>query len=143
MRVDHLETSEDEAVLISISCTTGWADWVHGELWLLPDGLARFSLGLTASVANRNLPGSFGIGETRPVSSVELDERAGSNSRNFVVRADEIDLAVLRRGIITGRLLLHLSDGKTKKLLWKRTNKTLIPLDQALHRWLGDGLIKG
>lgn len=132
----------ESAVLLSISCTTGWADWVHGELWLLSDGLARFSLGLGASVVNSNLPGSLGTGIIDHFSPEELAERTASNNRNFVIRAEEIDLAELRRGIITGRLRLHLSDGTTRKLLWKRTNKTLEPLAVALGRWLGDRLIK-
>ena len=29
------------ARLLAGTCTTGWLDWIHGELWLLPDGLLR------------------------------------------------------------------------------------------------------
>src|SRR3984893_9691580 len=38
------------AILLTTSCTTGWADWVHGELWLCPDGLLRLSLGLATTI---------------------------------------------------------------------------------------------
>ena len=27
------------AECVTRSCTTGWLDWIHGELWLTPTGL--------------------------------------------------------------------------------------------------------
>ena len=37
--------------LISASCTTGWFYWIHGELWLLQDGLLRLRLNYGLTVA--------------------------------------------------------------------------------------------
>ncbi|HEX7735923.1 MAG TPA: hypothetical protein VF458_13740 [Ktedonobacteraceae bacterium] len=34
------------ATLLTASATTGWFDWIHGELWLFPHGLLRIPLNL-------------------------------------------------------------------------------------------------
>src|SRR5215213_4567357 len=40
-RVMTAEGASGEALLLTRSCTTGWADAIHGELWLFPGGLLR------------------------------------------------------------------------------------------------------
>src|SRR5919201_4625134 len=44
--------------LLTASCTIGWLDWIHGDLWLLPNGLLRTRSGLGATIghAGRTLP---------------------------------------------------------------------------------------
>lgn len=49
-----LDLSTNICVLISASCTTGWFDWIHGELWLCPNGLVRRSLGLWKTYRQSN-----------------------------------------------------------------------------------------
>lgn len=49
LRVQH-------AHLLATSCTTGWLDWVHGELWLLPDSLVRVRGGFVDTVVNSIIP---------------------------------------------------------------------------------------
>ncbi|AWZ16800.1 hypothetical protein [Streptomyces sp. ICC1] len=45
------------AHLLAASCTTGWLDWFHGELWLLPDSLVRIRSGFADTVVNSISPG--------------------------------------------------------------------------------------
>jgi hypothetical protein len=40
--------------LLTASCTTGWRDWIHGELWLFADGLLRMRSGLIGTIAHWN-----------------------------------------------------------------------------------------
>lgn len=40
-----MSDGDANAVLVTSGCTTGWDDWRWGELWLLPEGLLRLSLG--------------------------------------------------------------------------------------------------
>jgi hypothetical protein len=47
-RIQAQETSPNffqSARLLTASATTGWDDWIHGKLWLLPGGLLRIPLG--------------------------------------------------------------------------------------------------
>ena len=49
-------TSERQCILVTAGCTTGWTDWIHGELWLCPDGLLRRALGLGSTVRHLWFP---------------------------------------------------------------------------------------
>ena len=61
-----LTMGREACVLISASCTTSWFDWIHGELWLCPDGLLRRSVGLTRHLSTRRREGHQGDGRMRP-----------------------------------------------------------------------------
>lgn len=90
-----------DTMLISRSCTTGWLDWIHGELWITPDALVRLRLGSGQTLRN-------GTGPT-----IRLPERADPNSPQFApevarsghggnryIEFDDISAASLRCGIL-------------------------------------------
>jgi hypothetical protein len=41
-----------EGRLVTASCTTGWLDWIHRELWLCNDGLLLVRLDLKPTRAH-------------------------------------------------------------------------------------------
>ena len=121
--------------LISASATTGWSDWIHGELWLLPDGILRVGQGLGKTLEHgvrRTVPREP---PSRSFDDQEVDALAASGSRNLWVAAEEIASANLRAGIVTGRLKLWLKDGDTVKFLWLRADRADVALRAALGSW--------
>jgi hypothetical protein len=142
---DALPTSTAQpAILLTTSCTTGWADWVHGELWLTPNGLLRLSLGLPTTIRK-----SLGIGfalaydraarESAPryFDQQEIDARVARKRRNIWVPWGQIREATLRRGFITSRLRMTLFDGRTVKFLWLPDHRTVDLLRDPLAARLG------
>ncbi|MEO3743792.1 hypothetical protein [Plantactinospora sp. B5E13] len=128
------------ARLITRSCTTGWADWIHGELWLLPDLLVRRRLTLKATRANKNLPT---VSQPLPeveAASLDLNEIADAHRTNKVLAFDAVAEARLHRGILTDRLALRMRDGSRHKLLWLRVDPAYEVLCQALGEPLGHRL---
>jgi hypothetical protein len=123
------------ARLVTASCTTGWLDWIHGELWLLPDGLLRVrsSLGATMAHANQqtvpdDLPEcQFGAGE--------IEELQRQHQTNLWIPAHEIVAASIRTGLLSSRLSLTLAGGRRVKLLWLRVDPAAVPLKRALVSW--------
>lgn len=130
------------ALLLSRTCTTGWGDWVHGELWLLEDGILRRSLGLSMTIAH-SFDGPGAPDRPRAFGEAELYEIVHAHRTNFLVHCDSIASARLRRGIVTGRLRLELKDGSTRKLLWMKSEWTRMTLEQRLREWLGEALVLG
>ncbi|MET9406292.1 hypothetical protein ABZX90_11060 [Streptomyces sp. NPDC002935] len=109
---------DERARLLTRSCTTGWGDWIHGELWLLPSSLVRRRLGFTATVANSK-------GPTVVMPLPEADVTAGATAlieaehrTNKVIPLAGIASARLRRGITADRLTVHMQDGTQHKFLW-------------------------
>ncbi|MFI7576793.1 hypothetical protein [Micromonospora sp. NPDC049497] len=130
------------ARLITRSCTTGWADWVHGELWLLPDLLVRRRLTLQETRAHKN-------GRTVPhplpeaqAASLPLSEILSAHPTNKVLALDTVAEARLHRGIMTDRLTLTMRDGSCHKLLWLKVDPAYEVLCQALEEPLGQRLKK-
>jgi hypothetical protein len=111
--------------LLSVRCTTGWLDWVHGELWLLPDGLLRVCDGEARSSTD---------GARTPPDADELTGLC-SQARTLWVPADEIARASVRCGILTSRLTLQLSDGGRRKLLWPSSDSATPVLRYAFANW--------
>jgi len=119
-------------MLLTTSCTTGWADWVHGELWLCPDGLLRISLGLATTIAK-----SSGVGGERAYEDFarkssprtfeqdEIGELLSRRRTNIWVPWDRIREAALRHGFTADRLRLTLIDGRSVKFLWL-PNRTIV-----------------
>lgn len=132
-----------EGERISMAVITGWDDWIHGELWLLPDGLLRVPSGLLRSLGDgliqsggqqlhgRGARRTFGDGDISAVSS---------RPRAYWIRFDEIDAAALRKGIINGRLRVRTRDGDTRKLLWQRTDGVARRLEPVLREQIGGRL---
>ena len=121
--------------LIAASVTTGWFDWVHGELWLLPDGIMRLALDLTQTHAH-----GFGRTVSQEPPTREFDDRqihalVAAGPRNIWISADRIHRADLRSGLVTDRLKLSLKDGRSVKLLWRSSDGADGPLREALGSW--------
>jgi len=128
--------SADRAcILISASCTTGWFDWIHGELWMCPGGLLRRSLGLAATLA----PGNAQTVDpaNRPTWSFtteEVETILSSGRRNRWITWTSISHATLKRGLLDSSLHLELSDGRREKFLWLRIDGGYDLLEEALAR---------
>jgi hypothetical protein len=134
----------DTAYLISRSCTTGWLDWVHGELWLLPHGLVRSSIGLDGTVANRR---RNGIGRTvpdplpyLPVAAFDHEQIRAAHRTNKVLPYNQVAAAMLFRGRTAHGLKLTMTDGRRHKLLWLTRDPAHAVLSETLPAVLQDRL---
>lgn len=141
------DASSERCRLISASCTTGWFDWIHGELWLCPKGLLRQSLGLSATVAHA-LPVLSGAGtvssDERPArtfSEAEIASFRAADRRNMWIPWDDFAAATLKRGIIDHSLHLRLRDGRRAKFLWLKSDGGYDLLEVRLSAELGDRLV--
>jgi hypothetical protein len=127
---------QGECVLVTAGCTTGWADWIHGELWLCPDGLLRRSLGLATTVKHTVLPTVNP--KARPIavfSGTDIQRIVRGGRRNFWITWDEIDHASLR----AAALLLWTTNGRKLLLMWVPVDD-VSPLRIRLPTVLGDRL---
>ena len=118
--------------LISRSCTTGWWDWIHGELWLFDDGLLRVRTDLATTVANRT---ARTMPDPLPAKTFEPGERergAAMHRTNLFVDWNDVRDAQLRRGVLCGRLRMRMVDGTERKLLWLRSDHADEPLAATL-----------
>jgi hypothetical protein len=60
--------------LLSRSCTTGWFDWIWGELRLTPEGIARLSSGWAETRRMAREHRKRGGGTTVVESAADVDE---------------------------------------------------------------------
>jgi hypothetical protein len=120
--------------LITVSSTTGWTDWIHGELWLFSDGLLRVRTGLRTTIGNGVVPVS-GDPPTRSFGEEEVVELSNKHHKNYWIASSSILAASLRRGVTTSRLSMHLQDGRGVKLLWLRSDPAESLLRVALIGW--------
>ncbi|MEC5198308.1 hypothetical protein RCH21_000516 [Arthrobacter sp. PL16] len=131
--------------LLSDSCTTGWMNWGHGELWLTPDHLVRIGRrgltlrsaalggamggamvagGILAPKAVEAADRKFGENRLKPGASMDVDadqwERqiAAHPQRTLMLPLKHIANVDLRLGLSTSRLNVAMTDGKRHKLLW-------------------------
>jgi hypothetical protein len=130
----------DQAILIAASCTTGWADGEHGNLWLAPDGIARIPLGWAVSFAH-----TFqGVDPARWLrSSITVDDLTSARNsarRSLWLPAADIEAAWLHRGLLNDRLRLRMRGGAAKKLLWVRHKTGTDLLKESLRAWIGEQL---
>jgi hypothetical protein len=134
------------ARLLSRSCTTGWLDWVWGELWETPEGLMRFSLGWIGtyrSTSSRQRRG--GVSTVDPSAAVASSEDVRARHRprrsdRWIPLAD-IRRAHLRRGRMTSRLSVVFDNGSRAKLLWLKHDPAYERLSELLSDLLGDQLV--
>ncbi|MFD9332610.1 hypothetical protein [Streptomyces sp. NPDC060065] len=129
------------AQLVADTCTTGWLDWIHGELWLLPTGLMRVRSGLMASVAN-----SLGSSLTapKPGHPIVHDPTAllAGHRTNKIIPFDGIERARLHGGITTSGMTVSMTDGTRHKLLWMNSEPARRLLTDRLLPILGDRLTR-
>lgn len=130
-----------QAQLMARTCTTGWLDWIHGELWLTPTCLLRVRSGLMDSVVN-----SFGSGlpardQGRTVG-YDPDRVLTGHRTNKLIPFPDIARARLRGGITTSSLTVDMRDGTRHKLLWKSSDPARRLLTDRLLPILGARLIR-
>lgn len=106
------------ARLLTGTCTTGWLDWIHGELWLLPEGLLRIRSGFMATVAN-----SYGAGSRTardPYRLIAYDPKTvlAAHPTNKLIPFAGMATARLHGGVTTSGLEVVMTDGTRHKLLW-------------------------
>jgi hypothetical protein len=128
---------EQTGTRISRATTTGWLDWMHGELWLLPDGLLRTPSGWMASIANGMKMRTLGALLPATDSSRTFDDGVFANGSATWLSYDLIESAALHTGIIHDRLRVVTSDGRTRKLLWLRSERVTRKLEPVLRQRLG------
>lgn len=112
-----------DCVLISAGCTTGWNDWIHGELWVCPEGLLRRRLGLLATIRHGMSP-TVEVDKPmrRTFSTAELTAIRAANQRNYWIPWTDIAEAILGDRPGATQLLVTLVGGRQIRLLW-------VPLD--------------
>lgn len=123
---------------LSTSCTTGWLDWVHGELWLVEDrGLLRVPLGLAQTLKNGvwHTEGSS-LHSVKSMTVREAAATASNHPKGLWLPKERILAAHIRNGLITSRLLLELADGSRVKLMWRRPDRAAQVLKPVLEKWL-------
>lgn len=121
--------------LLTASCTTGWRDWIHSELWLFPDGLLRVRSGLLQTIAHLNEPTVSDEPEEQSFDLCELERLRRAYHTNLWIPANEIASAEIRKGPRSCRLSLTLVGGRRIKFLWLRADPAAAPLTQALASW--------
>lgn len=123
--------------LVTASCTTSWFDWIHGELWLCPQGLLRRSLGLGTTLrhgARQTVdPGSR---PTRTFTAADIRLILAAGRRNRWILWSELSHASLKRGIVDRSLHLELGDRRREKFIWLRIDGGYDLLEAALSRSL-------
>jgi hypothetical protein len=150
MKSAAITSDEPQFTLVSASCTTGWTDWVHGELWNTPDGLLRRGLGWAATkerARERKRRGDSRAATvptdrltTRPYAPRAVEDlRRGSEPILWLPR-EQIERASLRRGLTTSSLRLRLTDGSRTTLLWLNCDPAFDALQPVLRDWAGAAL---
>jgi hypothetical protein len=90
-------------------------DWIHGELWLCPDGLLRRSLGLSATIRHAIFPTVRpGDWKTSSFSTEEIEGIVARGRTNHWVPWKTIASARLGHA----RLDLRLDNGRSLTLMW-------------------------
>ncbi|MCW8097472.1 hypothetical protein [Streptomyces tauricus] len=128
------------ARLLARTCTTGWLDWIHGELWLLPDALVRVRSGLLDSTVN-SVSGSIAMPrDPYTVTAYDPEAILAGHRTNKVIDLAGIDHARLHGGVTTSGLTAHMTDGTHHKLLWNTFEPTRRLLRDRLLPVLGPRL---
>ncbi|MEU8775592.1 hypothetical protein [Streptomyces sp. NPDC048606] len=127
------------AQLLATSCTTGWLDWVHGKLWLLPDSLVRVRGGFVHTVVNAI---ASGLPERTATSVIGYDPVVilGGHRTNKVIPFDGIAHARLHLGLTTSGLDVTMTDGIRHRLLWLSSEQARGVLADRLLPVLGSRL---
>jgi hypothetical protein len=129
-----------EGRLLTASATTGWLDWIHGELWLFPIGLLRIPLGFTVTVSHVGPTCSQNHTLWNSFQAAIFEELIASKNNRWIPR-EQIKKGYLHHGVLTDRLRLELIDQRTMKLLWLPVDGAWEPLRSVLQAWLGNEFV--
>lgn len=121
--------------LITASATTGWGDWIHGNLWLFPDGLLRVRAGFLTTLGNGIVRTVSTPLPTRSFTDEEIGRLASSHRTNRWIASSSISSASIRRGMLASTLTLKLTNGSRLKLFWLRRDLAESELQSALASW--------
>jgi hypothetical protein len=124
-----------EGRLVTASCTSGWFDWIHRELWLCDDGLLLVRLDLKATRSHGMGPTVWATLRRRPVRDEELREAETAGKQLIWIPARAIIAASGHRGRMVDRLILELRGGAKRKLLWMSVDGADRPLLASLSAW--------
>jgi hypothetical protein len=124
-----------EGRLVTASCTTGWFDWIHHELWLCDDGLLLVRLDLKATRAHKMGPTAWATLRRRPVQDEELSRAQADGKELDWIPAAEILATSTRRGKMADRLTLELRSDTKHKLLWMSVDRADVHLLEGLRAW--------
>lgn len=122
-----------EGRLLSKSATTGWLDWMHGELWLFPDGLLRLPMGWGKTIL---MIGYFFNPRRAQQRTFSDDERAAlvARRRNTWIPFADIRQATLRHSMGADEFVVTLANGQKKQLLWIPNPLIFATLQQVLSQ---------
>jgi hypothetical protein len=129
-----------EGILVTARATTGWFDWIHGELWLYPNGLLRLPLGLPATLLH-NVGLSAPSEQKQPVFHARDNEVDIASQKGLWVPCAAMQKAYLHHGLITDRLRLLVENQPSVKFLWPPQEEAWQLLRTAFTQWLGNQLI--
>ena len=132
--------------LLSDSCTTGWAHWGHGELWLTSDSIVRIGKrsltiasarrgitgGAVGGLAHEVLRGRTFAGHPVDVDRAEWERYVGGFRNTLVIDLGDVVRASLRVGLMSSRLSIVTRSGRRVKLLWMRNPTAVAELRSAL-----------
>lgn len=126
-------------VLLSRSTTTGWLDWMHGEMWLFENGILRIPIGWILTIL---CVGYFFNPQKQVTRSFTDDEfaRLLNDRRVRWIPRDQLASAELRHTVGADELRAQLIDGQQVQLLWLRQDGAYYALQQPLWQWLGHWL---
>lgn len=131
VRLIPMVSEQRDCVLFSAGCTTGWTDWIHGELWICPGGLLRRALGVRHTLMHSFFP-TVARNE-RPIRSFTVEEMVAclaENRRNYWIPWSDVRNADLR----TLRLDLRLASG-VRTFMWPPVDR-----DDLLKRRLVEAI---
>ncbi|MFB6843738.1 hypothetical protein ACFCXS_02495 [Streptomyces sp. NPDC056373] len=106
------------AQLIARTCTTGWLDWIHGELWLLPDHLVRVRGGVPTTMMVGLVGPELATPDTFQTLAFDPGTIRSAHRTNKVLPLAEITYARIHGGLTTSGMTLTMADGTRHKLLW-------------------------
>lgn len=129
------------ATLLTASATTGWLDWIHGELWLFPHGLLRLPLTLVTTLLHGAGPTVNKKQRLQRSFDQTTFQTLVASPKNVWVPRKLLQRAYLHHGISIDRLHLVLDNHPAVTFLWFPHDGALPLLQTTLTEWLGDALI--
>jgi hypothetical protein len=128
-----------QARLLTSTCTTGWLDWIHGRLWLLPEGLLRMRGDLMTTLANGFSSGLTAQDPYRPITYDPATVLAAHPTNKLIPFAG-MATARLHGGLTTSGLEVVMTNGTRHKLLWTNWDPARRLLRERLLPLLGTRL---
>lgn len=137
--MQETEETEHTGILLSLSATTGWLDWMHGELWQYPDGLLRIPRGWLKTFLSNAMFFSARKAPPRTIDSAKFAHLI-ADRRNLWIPFDAVISARLYHTFGADGLRVELAKGQRAVLLWLPRPNVYAYLCQLLSAELGNRL---